>query len=107
MEEKFLPVGVQDFERMRTGRFVYVDKTRYIHEMTKPDQGLYFLSRPRRFGKSLTVSTRENGTYPSGAAKSLGREGRIASDPIACLSRSRKTAGAMVRARRLSLTYRT
>jgi len=57
MNEPFLPIGVQNFERMRTGKFVYVDKTRHIHEMCRPDQGFYFLSRPRRFGKSLTVST--------------------------------------------------
>lgn len=53
----FLPVGVQDFERIRTDDFVYVDKTRFIHKMVRPGQGFYFLSRPRRFGKSLTVST--------------------------------------------------
>ncbi|MDM8550427.1 ATP-binding protein [Desulfobacterales bacterium HSG2] len=57
MNEPFLPIGVQNFERMRTGNFVYVDKTRHIYEMIRPDQGFYFLSRPRRFGKSLTVST--------------------------------------------------
>ncbi len=57
MNEPFLPVGVQNFERMRTGGFVYVDKTRHIYEMVRPAQGFFFLSRPRRFGKSLTVST--------------------------------------------------
>lgn len=54
---QFLPVGIQDFEVMITGNFVYVDKTRYIYQMVKPPQGFYFLARPRRFGKSLTVST--------------------------------------------------
>jgi hypothetical protein len=58
--EKFLPVGVQIFEQMITGNFYYVDKTRYIYEMVRPPQGFYFLARPRRFGKSLTVSTLEN-----------------------------------------------
>ncbi|MCP4351848.1 MAG: ATP-binding protein [Desulfobacterales bacterium] len=57
MIEPFLPIGVQNFERMRTGNFLYVDKTQYIYEMLRPGQGFYFLSRPRRFGKSLTVST--------------------------------------------------
>ncbi len=57
MTEKFLPVGLQDFERIITGDFIYVDKTRYLYEMARPGQGFYFLSRPRRFGKSLTVST--------------------------------------------------
>lgn len=55
--EKFLPVGIQNFEQMITGNFHYVDKTRYIYEMLRPPQGFYFLARPRRFGKSLTVST--------------------------------------------------
>ncbi|MFW5636182.1 MAG: AAA family ATPase, partial [Thermodesulfobacteriota bacterium] len=57
MMDAYLPVGIQDFERMITGGFLYVDKTRFIHYMVKPPQGFYFLARPRRFGKSLTVST--------------------------------------------------
>ena len=57
--EKFLPVGIQSFEQMITGNFLYVDKTRYIYDMVRPPQGFYFLARPRRFGKSLTVSTFE------------------------------------------------
>lgn len=56
----FLPVGVQDFKQMITGDFLYVDKTRYIHEMVRAPQGFYFLSRPRRFGKTLLVSTLEH-----------------------------------------------
>lgn len=55
--ETFLPVGIQVFEQMITGNFLYVDKTRYIYEMIRPPQGFYFLTRPRRFGKSLTVTT--------------------------------------------------
>lgn len=55
--KKFLPVGVQNFEEMIRGNFVYVDKTRYIYEMVRIPQAFYFLSRPRRFGKSLLVST--------------------------------------------------
>jgi len=55
--EKFLPIGIQNFEQMITGNFYYVDKTRYIHEMVRPPQAFYFLARPRRFGKSLMVST--------------------------------------------------
>lgn len=51
-----LPIGVQAFEIMRTGGFVYVDKTRWIHQLAT--EGMYyFLARPRRFGKSLLVST--------------------------------------------------
>ncbi len=55
--EKFLPISVRDFEQMITGNFVYIDKTRYIYEMARIPQAYYFLSRPRRFGKSLLVST--------------------------------------------------
>jgi hypothetical protein len=54
--ERKLPVGIQDFEKLRTSDFIYVDKTRYIHELTKQELP-YFLSRPRRFGKSLFLST--------------------------------------------------
>ena len=51
-----LPVGDSSFESIREGRQLYVDKTRHIFQMA--DQGkYYFISRPRRFGKSLTVST--------------------------------------------------
>jgi hypothetical protein len=51
-----LPIGIQAFEVMRTQGFVYVDKTPWIHELVT--QGMYyFLARPRRFGKSLLVST--------------------------------------------------
>jgi len=57
MAEKFLPLGIQDFETMRTGNFVYVDKTEYIYKLINPIQAFYFMSRPRRFGKSLLIST--------------------------------------------------
>ena len=51
-----LPIGIQTFETIRNEGYLYVDKTRYLVELI--DNGsLYFLSRPRRFGKSLTVST--------------------------------------------------
>ncbi|MDR3341520.1 MAG: AAA family ATPase, partial [Treponema sp.] len=47
---------MQDFRQIITKNFVYVDKTRYLFEML--DNGkFYFMSRPRRFGKTLTVST--------------------------------------------------
>lgn len=55
---KGLPIGIQNFAKLRRNNFIYVDKTKYIHAlMTKG--GYYFLSRPRRFGKSLLVSTLE------------------------------------------------
>ncbi|MEY4540869.1 MAG: hypothetical protein RLZZ306_2626 [Bacteroidota bacterium] len=53
------PVGLQDFEKIRTQNFVYVDKTEFIHRMADTG-GYYFLSRPRRFGKSLFISTLES-----------------------------------------------
>ena len=52
------PIGIQDFEKIRGGGFVYVDKTDLIFKMAQKG-GYYFLSRPRRFGKSLLVSTME------------------------------------------------
>ena len=57
------PIGIQSFEKIRTGGFVYVDKTALIYRLAASGQ-YYFLSRPRRFGKSLLVSTME--TYFSG-----------------------------------------
>ena len=51
-----LPLGLQDFRKIIENGFLYVDKTEYIFRIcSKP--GLYFLSRPRRFGKSITVAT--------------------------------------------------
>ena len=53
---KRLPIGIQTFEKIRTENFLYVDKTEQIHRLiTSGDY--FFLSRPRRFGKSLTLST--------------------------------------------------
>ncbi len=50
------PIGIQSFSEIRERGFVYVDKTEYIHQLV--DNGkYYFLSRPRRFGKSLLIST--------------------------------------------------
>ncbi len=51
------PAGVQDFEKIRTDGFVYVDKTEYIYELANNFGDALFLSRPRRFGKSLLCST--------------------------------------------------
>ncbi|MDR3365490.1 MAG: AAA family ATPase, partial [Prevotellaceae bacterium] len=54
---KKLPVGIQSFSKLRTNGFVYVDKTEHIYKMIDDGSSIYFLSRPRRFGKSLLVST--------------------------------------------------
>ena len=56
MEERFLPIGIQTFEDIRDRNAVYVDKTELVYRMVKTGK-YYFLSRPRRFGKSLLVST--------------------------------------------------
>ncbi|MBI4770238.1 MAG: ATP-binding protein [Chloroflexi bacterium] len=52
-----LPVGIQTFRKIIEGGYLYVDKTRYIYELIRHPFGVYFLSRPRRFGKSLLIST--------------------------------------------------
>ena len=54
--ERKLPIGVQDFESIRNDRYLYVDKTEYIYTLVHNGKP-YFLSRPRRFGKSLFLST--------------------------------------------------
>lgn len=56
MEEQRYPVSQADFETIRERGFVYVDKTEYIHRLVS-DGVFYFLGRPRRFGKSLLIST--------------------------------------------------
>ena len=50
------PIGIQDFESLRTNDYTYVDKTSLIYKLANEGK-YYFLSRPRRFGKSLLVST--------------------------------------------------
>ncbi|KKQ48906.1 MAG: hypothetical protein US69_C0012G0025 [candidate division TM6 bacterium GW2011_GWF2_38_10] len=53
---KNLGVSISSFENLIDGNFVYVDKTAFLYELVK-NKGLYFFSRPRRFGKSLTCTT--------------------------------------------------
>ncbi len=53
------PIGIQDFEKIRRDGYVYVDKTELVFKMTHGSGNYCFLSRPRRFGKSLLVSTLE------------------------------------------------
>ncbi|MDR1251348.1 MAG: ATP-binding protein [Treponema sp.] len=52
-----LPIGIQDFVSIREDGFVYVDKTARIHDLVTGSGRYFFLSRPRRFGKSLLCST--------------------------------------------------
>ena len=54
---KFYPIGIQTFSQLRTKDYVYIDKTEHIYRMTHSSGKYMFLSRPRRFGKSLLVST--------------------------------------------------
>ena len=53
------PIGIQSFEKLRGDGYVYVDKTDLIYKLVHGGT-IYFLSRPRRFGKSLLISTLEN-----------------------------------------------
>jgi len=54
---KNLPIDVSSFTRMMTGNFLYIDKTEEIYKLFSSGNQYYFLSRPRRFGKSLLIST--------------------------------------------------
>jgi hypothetical protein len=56
MKKKILPISRQSFRKLREDNCIYVDKTRHIYDLCT-EGGMYFLSRPRRFGKSLLLST--------------------------------------------------
>ena len=60
MALKLYPVGIQTFEEIRKHNYLYIDKTEYIYRMTHTSGKYFFLGRPRRFGKSLLVSTFES-----------------------------------------------
>ena len=51
------PIGIQTFEKLRKDNYLYIDKTDYVHRLVHSDAQYVFLSRPRRFGKSLLTST--------------------------------------------------
>lgn len=53
------PIGEQNFKMLREGQSIYIDKTRYIRALLESGSKYYFLARPRRFGKSLFLSTLE------------------------------------------------
>jgi hypothetical protein len=90
MQFRKLPIGIQDFEKLRTGGYVYVDKTAYVYRLAQEGKP-YFLGRPRRFGKSLLLSTikayfegkrelfegREDQSGPAGQAR-LAAQTRLA-----------------------------
>ncbi|KAA4004076.1 ATP-binding protein [Bacteroides ovatus] len=58
MMSKTYPIGIQNFESLRNDNYFYVDKTKLIYQLARSGR-YYFLSRPRRFGKSLLISTLE------------------------------------------------
>ena len=60
MATKLYPIGMQTFSEIREEDFLYVDKTEYIYRMTHTSGKYFFLCRPRRFGKSLLVSTMQS-----------------------------------------------
>ncbi len=56
-QRRLYPIGIQTFSKIREGNYLYIDKTEYIYKMTHSASSYVFLSRPRRFGKSLLTST--------------------------------------------------
>ena len=58
MKQRIYPIGIQSFEKLRRDGYIYVDKTALIYKLVTTGS-YYFLSRPRRFGKSLLLSTLE------------------------------------------------
>ena len=58
MSNKIYPIGIQNFEKIRKDGYFYVDKTAWVYQLVHTGS-YYFLSRPRRFGKSLLLSTIE------------------------------------------------
>ena len=57
IELKPLPIGIQTFRDLIANGYLYIDKTKWLYKLVRDPKGVYFLSRPRRFGKSLLIST--------------------------------------------------
>ena len=83
---KLYPIGIQNFEKLRKDGYFYVDKTALLYRLVKTGS-YYFLSRPRRFGKSLMISTlqayfegKKNclKAWPSNNLKGMGETSRAA-----------------------------
>ena len=55
-QERLYPIGIQTFSEIREGNYLYVDKTELVYRMTHSASKYQFLSRPRRFGKSIFLS---------------------------------------------------
>ena len=60
MARKLYPLGIQTFERIIKEDKLYIDKTEYIYHMAHTNGTYFFLGRPRRFGKSLLVTTMQS-----------------------------------------------
>ena len=58
MSQTIYPIGIQNFEKIRKDGYLYIDKTAWVYQLANTGS-YYFLSRPRRFGKSLLLSTIE------------------------------------------------
>lgn len=56
-QARLWPIGIQTFSKIRDGNYLYIDKTAYVYSIAHSDSSYIFLSRPRRFGKSLLTST--------------------------------------------------
>ena len=57
MNKRLLPVGIQSFKEIRKGNYLYVDKTDIVWNLANKGKKYNYLSRPRRFGKSVLVDT--------------------------------------------------
>ena len=62
------PIGIQDFEKIIEGGYVYLDKTSLVYDLVQ-NGNIYFLSRPRRFGKSLLSKPPDVTPFAAGSAK--------------------------------------
>ena len=86
---KLYPVGIQNFEKLRNGGYFYIDKTALMYRLVTTGS-YYFLSRPRRFGKSLLVSTLE--AYFQGKKELFAGSGKVCwSALLKRISRERKS----------------
>ena len=56
-QQRRYPVGIQTFQKLREGNYLYIDKSEYVYRLAHSNSTYVFLSRPRRFGKSLLTST--------------------------------------------------
>ena len=88
------PVGIQTFEKIREKDYLYIDKTQYIVDFREKQMSYVFLSRPRRFGKSLFASTLQ--AYFEGRKElfeGLGEAPCIPRRPERCQAHGRGAAG--------------